>query len=209
MLIDHIGFLFFPDQMLWRLIGRISFPLFAFLIAEGFLKTKNVENYLKRLLLFAGISQLPYSLFSFLAKSDPWQFNIMITLALGLVSLIIIQSQKGTLFKIVLVSLILIFADMGNVSYGIYGILTMLASFAFLQKDKLLGSATLFTLPLLETLRLFFYKIYFLQAFAIFSLPFIWLYNGKQGLKLSRWWFYWFYPVHLLVLCLIFVFCGL
>ena len=44
MLIDHIGILFFPEIMIFRILGRISFPIFAFLVVEGFMHTRNIKN---------------------------------------------------------------------------------------------------------------------------------------------------------------------
>lgn len=62
MLIDHIGFAFFPENLLLRIIGRISMPLFAFQIAVGFDKTKSREKYIIRMLIFALVSQIPFGL---------------------------------------------------------------------------------------------------------------------------------------------------
>ena len=62
MLIDHVGLLFFPGDPLWRLVGRISFPLFAFLIAEGYRHSRDREAYAFRLGLLALISQMPFML---------------------------------------------------------------------------------------------------------------------------------------------------
>lgn len=62
MLIDHIGFVLFPENILLRIIGRVSMPLFAFQIAVGFEKTKSREKYILRMLIFALVSQIPFSL---------------------------------------------------------------------------------------------------------------------------------------------------
>ena len=62
MTIDHVGFFFFPDIEVLRIIGRLSFPLFAWLIANGAYHTKNMHAYLVRLFIFALISQVPFSL---------------------------------------------------------------------------------------------------------------------------------------------------
>lgn len=62
MFIDHIGLLFFPKQILFRIIGRISMPLFAYCIARGIKNTKNVKNYIFRILLISIVSQIPYML---------------------------------------------------------------------------------------------------------------------------------------------------
>ncbi|MEZ4103367.1 MAG: TraX family protein [Candidatus Paceibacterota bacterium] len=204
MAIDHVGFLFFPEEVIFRIIGRISFPLFAFLIAEGFQKTKNVNAYLKRLSIFAVISQIPFFFFEKSAGITDLNLNILFTLALGVIALMISVRIKNWPIKIFNIAIILAVAYLGKFSYGIYGILSIIGSYIFLQNKKA-GLIGLSILPFLENVRLFLSNIFFLQFFAIFSLVPIYFYNGKQGPKISRWWFYWFYPAHLAVLVLIFL----
>ena len=62
MLIDHVGVVFFPEYSIIRWIGRISFPLFAFLICEGYRHTSNIWKYFLRLGIFAIISEIPYDI---------------------------------------------------------------------------------------------------------------------------------------------------
>ena len=62
MLIDHIGAVLFPYELGYRIIGRIAFPIFCFLIVEGFSHTRDVRRYMVRLGIFALISELPYDL---------------------------------------------------------------------------------------------------------------------------------------------------
>ena len=62
MVIDHAGYMFFPKVIWIRKVGRISFPIFAFFIAEGFFYSKDRRRYLLRMLLFAVISELPFDL---------------------------------------------------------------------------------------------------------------------------------------------------
>ena len=204
MLIDHVGFLLFPEYVFLRIIGRVSFPIFAFLIAEGFLKTQNIKSYLKRLFVFGLISQIPYLIFDRLAGVTDFNLNIMFSLTLGVIALLALTKIKNIPLKILSLIAILGVAYFGKFSYGIYGILTVIASFIFLKR-KSVGLAALSVLPFLETARLFFMKIFFLQFFAIFSLIPIYFYNGERGRQISRWWFYWFYPVHMLVLSAIFI----
>ncbi len=79
MVIDHIGYVFYPGDALFRVIGRLSFPLFAWLLTQGESKTQNVTAYFKRLFIFALISQ-PFYAWLF----DVSQLNVLVTLAVGL-----------------------------------------------------------------------------------------------------------------------------
>lgn len=203
MIIDHIGLLFFPEQIIFRIIGRISFPLFAFLVAEGFSKTSNVNKYLKRLSIFAVISQIPYMFFEMSGGITNFTFNILFTLALGVLTLLMMQKIKNLPIKIFAVLVIVTLAHFGKFSYGAYGILSILASHLVL-KSKKAGIASLFALPFLENIRLVFINIIFPQFFAFLAVIPIYFYNGKPGEKISRWWFYWFYPVHMAILGIIF-----
>lgn len=83
MLVDHIGYLFFPHEMLFRTIGRIAFPIFAFQLAEGFRHTSNRSAYAGRLALFAVISAVPYAFFNPELQFDPLTMNIMVLLLMG------------------------------------------------------------------------------------------------------------------------------
>ncbi len=204
MLVDHVGFLFFPEEEIFRIIGRISFPLFAFLIAEGFIKTKDVKEYLKRLSIFAVISQVPFFFFERVAGLSGIHLNILFTLALGVLTLLVITKVRNLLIKILGVLVLLTLAYFGNFSYGVYGVLSILGSYLFL-KNRRAGIVTLSVLPFLENIRLFLMNIIFLQFFAVFSLIPIYFYNGNQGPKIQRLIFYWFYPAHMAVLTLIFI----
>ncbi len=87
MFIDHIGYFIYPEIRGLRVIGRIAFPIFAYMIAMGYIHTSNRKKYAKRLFLFALISQPPYMLFSLTMDPfffNPFAFNVMFLLLLGL-----------------------------------------------------------------------------------------------------------------------------
>lgn len=86
MLIDHIGYMYFPDEVIFRIIGRLAFPIFAYQIALGYSKTSNLKKYVFRLSLFALITQIPYSFFNPDLKFNPVHFNVLFTFitAIGL-----------------------------------------------------------------------------------------------------------------------------
>ncbi len=182
MLIDHIGAYLFPLEIL-RVIGRISFPIFAYQIGVGYKMTSSKEGYMKKLLLFGAFSQIPY----FLLRDD-FKLNILFTLALG-VSLIWSLENGRPLY--VLPAIFLSFI----VDYQIYGIAVIWA-FHFI-KDEIRQSAVFFILT-------FLYSIYLgfpIQMFALLSLPIIFI--RPFGIELPKNLFYIFYPAHLATIYLI------
>lgn len=84
MLVDHIGYMFFPNEMLFRIIGRLAFPIFAYQIATGYSRTSNLKKYVLRLSLFALITQIPYSFFNPDIKFNPIHFNVLFTFIVGI-----------------------------------------------------------------------------------------------------------------------------
>lgn len=86
MLIDHIGYMYFPNEMLFRIIGRLAFPIFAYQIAIGYSHTSNLKKYTLRVFSFALITQVPYSFFNPELKFNPIHFNVLFTFtaAIGL-----------------------------------------------------------------------------------------------------------------------------
>ena len=90
MFIDHFGYAIMGQFSFFNLFGRLAFPIFAFQISEGFIHTKSVKKYLLRLIIFALISQIPFSLFTYyIVHSNPFTLNVFFTLAFGLVSIYI------------------------------------------------------------------------------------------------------------------------
>jgi len=206
MAIDHIGVLFFPGDLMWRVIGRISFPIFALLIAEGFERTGNVRNYLIRLLAFAAISQVPYRLFLQAANQPIEKLNIFFTLAAGLFSLLLLKKLIPVhawlgVFGIAAAAQYL------NFDYGAYGVFLVLVSALFLRTREV-GIFLLFVLHTFQTVWVFLIGQLSIQIYAALSVPFVALYNRERGRELHRLLLYGFYPMHLLVLLLIWIFLN-
>ena len=182
MLIDHIGTFLYPFGIL-RVIGRLAFPLFAYQLTVGYRATPNREDYLKRLLFFALASQVPF----FLLRGEII-LNILFSLALGIVTIWAIEERKFY-WSLLIVPLIPL------VEYGLYGILTILI-FYFIQKNlDRISSFSIITV---------FYSVYvyyYNQLFAILSLVFI--LGPKAKIKLPKYFFYLFYPIHLMIIYLI------
>ncbi|SCZ78901.1 TraX family protein [Acidaminobacter hydrogenoformans] len=186
MLIDHTGYLLFPDQIAWRLIGRLSFPIFAFLVARGSRLTRSQPRYLLRMLTYGLISQLPYSYFV------PHGLNIFFTLAAG-IALIFLVSRQNLAIKLLALP-ILASTWVVDYSYGLYGLLLILAFHFFYDKPALM--AVSFT-----GLSWYYWMTTHvsIQALAMAALPFIYS-TPHTGIRLPKHVGYLFYPVHIIIL---------
>lgn len=231
MLIDHIGASILTKQLLYmnwypddfggvtqefiaqynnlyyimratRIIGRIAFPIFCFLLVEGFLRTKDLKKYLSRMTLFALLSEIPFDLI-FSGELIYWGYqNVMITLLIGMLTMYVCKviEEKipdrvgrfvawGACF-----ALGAVVADLLKTDYGAKGIIPIMVLY-FLRHFKLyqmIGGALSFVWELPAPL----------------SFLFIGFYNGKRGMKM-KYFFYLFYPLHLLLLYLICMALGL
>lgn len=189
MVVDHVGVIFFPQLPILRVIGRFSFPLFAWLLVQGEQHTRDMPRYLLRLIAWGFISQ-PIYLWAF--GIDALDLNILFTLALGALCL-----RGRRLFPEWELPIWLgggILAQLSHVSYGFYGI----GAIALIRSYKLtpLWWVCWLLLHLFTELQ-WGYN----QLPAIFSPLIFHLANGERGAKAR--WFYLFYPLHLLVLRLI------
>ncbi len=117
MFIGHLPFAIPSLAIPCLFIGRISFPIFAFLISEGYIHTKNFGKYLGRLLLLALISQIPaYSLF--FNNASTLYLNIFFTLALGLLSIRFFDKLKSKCLSYILVFSIAFLAEFLHCDFG-------------------------------------------------------------------------------------------
>lgn len=186
MLIDHIGYLFFPSQITWRIVGRLAFPIFAFLIPRGYRFTSSKPKYAGRLFAFGLISQIPYYFFV------PGKLNIMFTLFIGLVIIEIYESK----YQLACFPLLFI-GHLFPVSYGVYG-LTMILIFHITYGDANKTMMGYFLLSILYYL----YSGNQVQALSVFAL-FPILLDPKTQIKVPRMVGYWFYPGHIAALLLL------
>ena len=206
MLIDHAGYIVYNGKgSYFNYIGRIAFPIFAYQISVGYAKTKNLKNYILRLLLFAIISEIPFSLFASII-SNRKTLNIFFTLLLGLFAIIAYDKIKNKFIKIIPVLLLSFIGEFLQVDYGFFGVFLVFLFFVF-RENKIIMSVSFILFVFCKYVLSFkSFDINVLMYLCnILPLVFILLYNKKQGLKL-KYFLYIFYPVHLLILYLIFIF---
>lgn len=185
-------------DMLLRSVGRASFPIFCFLLVEGYVHTGNYRRYLKRMLVFALVSEIPFDLAVWNTPFYMYSQNIYFTLSIGLLALYYLDRIRIVdivLRKTVSGSILAgacLAAHFLRVDYGGYGLLLILLFYYLRGKRLLLFAAGSAMLVLTEGSG---YGLYFILSMACIS-----LYNGKRGRLRHKYLFYWFYPAHLLAL---------
>lgn len=191
MVIDHLGVIY-PDHPRLRLIGRLAFPLFAWLLVQGVQHTRHWQKYFRRLCIFAIIAQPGLMLLN-----PQFQLNILCLFFLAL-PLVRFKNELNEPQNCLFWALVAAIAEYGQVSYGAYGI-GMIGIFT-LRKE--LNEQLWLTLWILLNL----YGMYAWGTIQGFTLCFYWLLPTLENIQergpRARW-FYWFYPLHFLPLTLL------
>lgn len=209
MVLDHAavilldGFGWFPGPtgeilyLAMRLLGRMAFPLFAFLLVEGFLYTKDWKRYGARLGVLAMVSEIPYNLLLGGTIWNPEGQNTVWTLLLGLLAMKAMETVERwgedpaikPAFRLGIAVSFALAAQVFRVDYGFFGILFLAALYAFRYQPPMRMLAGVALLP--------FSCEDFTGAVSCIAFFFINRYNGEKGKRPGRW-SYWFYPLHIL-----------
>jgi hypothetical protein len=244
MLIDNVGAIFispldYPQAfIIFRCIGRLSLPIFLFLIVEGFYHTSNIQNYMKRLGIFALISEMPFDL-AFYQYHFGTEFlsdfnsifaggyhddklsdllinlfkyqNVFITLFLGLLLLYIMSTAEKKFSKNMagtnmlngfLTIAFCIAASFIRADYSVAGILTLVAFYLFRGNKLLIGIALFIVNGTIVGSFASDNLLAVIPAVSTLAIIPIAFYNGNKG-KDIKYFFYIFYPAHLIILFLI------
>ncbi len=175
------------DEVL-RFIGRISFPIYAFLIVEGYVHTRDVKRYALRLFIAALISETPFDLAMFHTAFYPEYQNVLFTLFLGLIA--VSGYDRGVredrlLLQVIPPVLCFLFAEVCKTDYGGFGVIFIMLIYV-----------TRFN-PLMQTI--FGAVSLIWEAPAILAFIPIRLYNGERGSSRFKYYFYAVYPIHLFI----------
>ena len=223
MLIDHIAYVLIlngklygydtelyenaislPEAKSWlalytflRMIGRISFPIFAFLITEGFRKTSNIFKYALRVLLFAVISEIPFDLMIFnkcLSIDCLMKQNVLFTYFIALIMLVVVKmlnsiSEFLSVIPAIGATVVCYFL---RTDYSIEGII--LIYFMYMLRHDLNAKCLI---VLIITLLMSINRYYGFGALSVF---FIYFYDGQKGYFDLKRLSYFFYLLHMLVL---------
>lgn len=226
MTIDHFGHILVLPMVyknpslidfyyLCRTIGRIAFPLYAFMIAEGCKYTKNIKKYFIHLAIFAAVSELPYNLAHSDKLWDSKSQNVYFTLFLGLTACYVVrllrENGKNILWSAPIAGLLCASAYFLASDYMWYGVLFIWLC-AITQDQKISVRIPLLVLGLIiiakpwQIVEHNFSTAYIYTCCRQFfgGLIALWLilsYNGERGkLKINKYFFYAYYPAHLLIL---------
>lgn len=219
MLCDHSWAMLFPAAEWLTCIGRIAFPIFAFMAVEGFFHTHNLRRYLLRLLIWALLSEIPFNLMYGGSIFYPYHQNVLWTFLLSLLIISLIEKCKSR-FKTALAVLLsvglaatgFLIGYIAMVDYYGVGVLTVLTFYVFRKRtwtSRLFQFLCLYILNV-ELLGGYCYELQVFghtielvqQSLALLALIPVWLYQGKQGLhnKAFQYFCYAFYPIHMLLL---------
>ena len=198
MLVDHLGAsllengLFRCSAIDPRLVGRLAFPIYCFLLVEGFLHTHDFKKYALRMLGFALISEGPFD-WAFFSGVYWGHQNVYFTLLLGLLAMKALdtyQTPEGmpALKGILGAAACFLAAALLHCDYDVLGLALILALY-MTRKDKRAQCIAGAVFSLFEPV-------------APLAFGLVWFYSGERGSssKLEQWAFYWFYPAHIFVL---------
>ena len=212
MLIDHAGAVFVPSMgnyslyYAMRIIGRLAFPIYCFLLAEGVAHTRNPVKYGMRLFVGMLLAEIPFD-FALFGEFSWAHQSVMVTLLLGFGMAMVMEKLDRT--KLVPVIVFAFLAELFQTDYGAWGIF-MIALFVMTrdQKDRnnlqLIGMLIICWFMNSAAVPIFGIRVP-IELFAVLALVPIFLYSGKKstGSKVVQTIFYLFYPVHLLVLYIV------
>ena len=194
MFIDHLGAVCFSGMMGFRIIGRLAFPIYCFLLVEGAVHTHDMKKYILRMGIFALISEVPFDLAFYHRLVYTEHQNVFFTLGLGLLAIWFLEHLDipDVLYKLLVIIAAGLIAEFFNTDYGFTGI-AVICIFYYLRGQPQLKY------PIAAILLAAMGGVEF---YAVLALIPILLYNGQRGrqTKVMQYGFYIFYPAHLLLI---------
>ena len=200
MLLDHIGACLFPRQLWLRVIGRIAFPIYCFLLVEGVYHTKRPLQYLFRLTIGMILSE--YFFDAALFGGWTWQHqSVIVTLVLAYIMVRFMLLIPPLWGKLLIILPFALAAELLNTDYGALGI-ALVAMFVLTRRMRHRSAIQAFCICLLSV---FYQGVPTLEPLAVMALLPIDFYSGRKAAnsRVIQWTFYLFYPVHLAILLLV------
>ncbi len=214
MIADHIALAFIgmdnPIGMGMRIIGRLTAPIMCCFLVEGFMHTRSKKKYGIRLLVFAIISQVPFS-YLLTGRLLGNRLNMIFTLFFCFIMLLCLEKIENRFLR--MLSCLGLYLLCTNSDWGMVAPLWVISFIAFRDNKKKMSIFYLIVC-IFWTVRsislavgdgdMWYGGLW--QAGTVLALPMINAYNGESGKnsKFSKWFFYWFYPIHILIIAVIF-----
>ena len=208
MTIDHIGYFIFPTVLWWRVVGRLAFPIFAYLIAEGCCYTRNKKKHILTLLIFAILCQVVMSI-----ATKNLMMNIFVTFAISQILIFsfdraVKRKNAPSIILAILILLVVAFIMLVlpnllrgivklDFDYGFFGAILPLVIYFGGNKLTKLFLCAIALIPICLITR------GDIQWFCYFALIPLALYNEKRGKLNLKYLFYCYYPIHVVVILLI------
>ena len=215
MIIDHTGVVFFSNNLIFRYIGRLAFPIYSFFISQGIKKTSNIKKYLKNLFLLALISEPFYDLYFYGKINLFYKTNTVFTLFFASLGLYFYKKSINFSQKYFSLFLGIFLAYIFKSDYNILGIILIYIFYFNDDKIKnLLYGICWVTIKYSNNLlalssynfntlsKQYIFNIINLYFFTVVPFVILLYYNGKRGFKL-KYTFYIMYPLHLFILYII------
>ncbi|MBQ8621817.1 MAG: hypothetical protein IJ422_05845 [Oscillospiraceae bacterium] len=205
MLIDHVGAVLLPSVIWLRAIGRLAFPIYCFLLAEGFHYTKSRKKYALRLFIGMLLSEIPFDLAFF--RRPWWGYqSVMVTLFIALLMMWALDKIPSLWLKCLAVLPFCLAAELLHTDYAGAGV--MVAALFYLTREhpkrhSIQGLGMIILCYLIGGMEISVGPVCFpIELLAVLALVPLWLYQGKKrtASRALQWGFYLFYPVHLLAL---------
>ena len=193
MTLDHIGVQMFPGALWLRIVGRLAFPIYAYMIAEGCAHTRNRRKYLLQMAGLALLCQLVY----FFAMGSLFQC-ILVTFTLSILLIYACDTGSRPLTALALLGVAFVTVALPRllpgtdfaIDYGFFGVLVPVAAYlGKTHREKLL-----FTASALVALA---WSVGDIQWYSLAALLPLALYGGQRGKRRMKWLFYLYYPLHL------------
>ena len=213
MLVDHFGHAIVPGLPVphmvelyyaCRIIGRIAFPIYCFLLVEGMRRTRNPQKYILRLGIGVLLAEIPFDLL--FEGGFSWEYqSVMVTLTLGALMLYCMRKTEKKWWKLLMVLPFAVLAELAKCDYGGWGI-AMIAVFALLDRFPLQFVGVLLVAAAMPSAGITVFGVFFsCELAALLAMLPIGFYSGRKLTynRALQWGFYLFYPVHLLILWLI------
>ena len=198
MFIDHLGAVCFSGMMGFRIIGRLAFPIYCFLLVEGAVHTRNMKKYILRMGIFALISEVPFDLAFYHRLVYTGHQNVFFTLGLGLLAIWFLEHPieqldiPDVLYKLLVIIAAGLIAEFFNTDYGFTGIAVICVFYYLRGQPQLKYPIAAILLAAMGGV----------EVYAVLALIPILLYYGQRGrqTKVMQYGFYIFYPAHLLLI---------